>query len=118
EIASVALERDAEQARALRRGAGRAAGEPVRAGEEVLEDELRGERGDSEIEPLEPRRRDAEDHAEKSGRDAGDGDADERRHAMRGAEPGRGEGAEAEECAVAERDLAGEPDQHGEPERG
>ncbi len=37
---------------------------------------------------------------------------------VRGAEPGRREGAEAEERAMAERDLPGEPDQHVEAERG
>ena len=112
------MERNAEQARLLGRSSGRAAGEPVRAGEEILEDELRGERGNGEIETLETRRRYAEDHAQRSGHDTGDRDADQRRHAMRGPEPGGGKRAEAEKCAVAQRYLAGEPDQHVEPERG
>ncbi len=48
----VGVEREAEDREGVRRRAGDAAGEPVRPGEEVLEDVLRGERRDGEVEPL------------------------------------------------------------------
>src|SRR4029079_10598601 len=112
------MKRSPEQVLLFRGSSGRATGEPIRPGEEVLEDELRGERGNGEIETLETRRRYAEDHARRSGHDTGDRDPDQRRHAVGGAEPGGGKCAEAEEGAVAQRYLAGESDQHVEPKRG
>src|ERR1044072_215635 len=73
--------------------------------------------GGKEIEPLETRRRYAEAHAQRSGHDTGDRDADQRRHAVLGPKPGGGKGAEAEKCTVVQRYLAGEPNQHVEPQR-
>ena len=82
--------------------AGDAAGEPLRAAEEVLQDELRRERGDGEVEALQPRRRRAEDQPDQRGHQPGQRDAERDGDVRVFVQPGGGEGAEAEEGGVAD----------------
>ena len=57
EVFAIARERQSEQIVTLGAGAGSAASEPCGAAEEILQHELRGERGDGEIKALKARRR-------------------------------------------------------------
>jgi hypothetical protein len=86
--------------------------------EKIEQDVLRGERGDDEIKPLQPRRRHAEDQADQSGDDAGQRNRKEHRDRQRVGDIGRGEGAEQKERGVADRDLPGKADQDVEAKRG
>ena len=88
------------------------------AGEEVLQDELRRERRDGEVEPLQPPGRGAEDQPDQRRHDAGERDAERHRDVPALMQPGAGEGAEAEEGGMADADLAGEADQNVQPQRG
>ena len=78
---------------------------------------MRGERGDHEVEPLQPRRRDAEDQPNQRGDDARERDREEHRNVCFVGDVGRGEGAEQEEGGVPDRNLAGEADQDVQTER-
>ena len=117
EILPVAAQRVAEDRERLGAGRHRAAGEPLGAGEEVEQDVLRGQRRDDEVEPLQPRRRHAEDQPDQRRDDARERDREEHRDRRVVGDVGRGEGAEQEEGGVADRDLAGEADQDVQPER-
>ena len=117
EILPVATQRVAEDRERVGARRHRAAGEPLRAGEEVEQDVLRGERRDHEVEPLQSCRRDAEDEADQRGDDAGERDREEHRDRRVVGDVGRGEGAEQEEGGVPDRDLAGEADQDVQPKR-
>src|SRR6185437_16793589 len=90
-------------------------GEPFGAGEEVEQDILRGQGGGDEVEPLQPRRRYAEDQPDQRGDDAGQRNGEEHGDREIVVEIGGGERAEQEEGSVADRDLSGEADQDIEP---
>ena len=117
-IFAVAGQRQSEQRERRGVGARGAAREPLGAAEEVLQHELGGERRDREIEALEPRGGQADDHPEQSGGDAGQRNAERDRHAMLARQVRRHEGAEAEERGMPERDLAGVADQDVQPQGG
>ena len=106
EILLVAAKRVAEDRERIGAGRHRSAGEPVGAREEIEQNILRGQRRDDEIEPLQPRRRHAEDQADQSRDHAGQRDRKEYRDRQRVGDIGRGESAEQKECGVADRDLA------------
>ena len=79
---------------------------------------MRRQRRDREIEPFQPRGGQAEDQADRRRHDARERNAEEDGNAEPVREIGRGEGAEAEEGGVADRDLAGEADNDVEAEGG
>ena len=71
-----------------------------------------------EIKPFQPRGGQAEDQADRRRHDARQRNGRRRRDAEPVREIGRGEGAEAEEGGVADRDLAGEADDDVQAEGG
>jgi len=95
----------------------RAAGEPLGAGEEVEQDILRGQGRDHEIEPLQPRRRHAEDQPDQCRDHARERNREKDRDREVVVDVGRGERAEQEEGGVADRDLPGEADQDVQAQR-
>ena len=118
EILPVAAQGVAEDRERIGAGRHRAAGEPVGAREEIEQDVLRGQRRDDEIEPLQPRRRHAEDQADQRGDHARQRNGEEYRDRQRVRDIGRGEGAEQKERGVADRNLPGKADQNVEAECG
>lgn len=72
---------------------------------------LAGQGGDGEVEPLEPPRRDAEDHARQCGHDTGSRHADPEGQPKPGGEDGRGIGAHPEEGPMTQRDKPGVADE-------
>ena len=117
-ILFVAAQRIAKNRERLGAGRNTAAGEPFGAGEEIEQDVLRRQRGDCQIEPLQPCGWQAEDEANGGRHDARKRNAEKDRDAEPVRKIGGGEGAEAEEGGMADRDLAGEADDDVQPEGG
>ena len=86
--------------------------------DDPLDDELRGEGGHGEVEPLDPKGRDTEEHAGKGGRAA---PAQHREDPVRARELAkddrRGIGSDRHEGGVSDRDLTRAADEDVEPER-
>ena len=78
----IAVEADAEDFRPLHRDTAGAVGQPTRLQDHRVDDEGEGQRGDREIETLEPQRRRADDEARHPRHDARGEKADERRLAV------------------------------------
>src|SRR6266545_3540114 len=114
-----ALGRDlvAEESRArdLDRGLD-AAADPRHVIDGPLDDELAGERGDGEIEPLDPERGDAHHRPYGRGHQASEWEGEPERKAQPDHEVGGGVGAHRHEGAVPDGDLAGIAGQDVEPE--
>ena len=85
--------------------------------DDPFDDLLGGERGDRQVEPLEPQRGEAEEYAHRRGREAGGHDA----HAPGQAQPQREERGgvrpDGHEGALAQRDLPGVADEDVQPQR-
>ena len=94
---------------------GVAAGHPLPARDDLLDDEVEGERGDGEVDALEAQRRQADDMPTAGRQQRRAGQRDDERHAAR-LQQRLGVGADGEERRVAERDLAGEADQQHQAE--
>ena len=82
-----------------------------------FDDEVGGERGDGQVEALEPERGHAEDHSDQR-RDEPRGGKDEQEGNAASGERGSGVRAHREEGGVAERNLPGEPGEDVETHRG
>ena len=81
-----------------------------------FDDELPGQRGDGEVEPLDPERREADDGADRRRHEAAHGQRGPERPAEPHREVGRRVGAHRHERAVAHRDLAAVPHEDVEAE--
>ena len=86
-------------------------------GDHPLDDLLRGQRRDREVETLQPQRRQAEDQADRRGDDRRERDGHPERKAHAGGEDPRRVGADGQEPALPHRDLPGVADQDVEAER-
>src|SRR2546427_1211167 len=82
-----------------------------------LDDELARERGDRQVEPLDPQRGDADDRADDGGHDAAERQREPERRAETDREVRGRVGPDRHEGPVADGDLARVPDEDVEPER-
>ena len=82
-----------------------------------LDDELARQRGDGEIEALDPQARDADDRADQRRHQAAGRQRDPERQVELHREVGRRVGADRHEGGMADRDLPGVADQDVEAER-
>ena len=116
-VAEIIIEHVAEDRRAIRDRAIDATGKPFRAGEEILENELRRQGRNREIEPFEARRWQTKKQTDDHRRHAGERDRQHDRHPVFAAHICGCKRAETKESAVPQRDLAGEADQNVQPDR-
>ena len=95
----------------------RAAGDGRRVVDDPFDDELARQRGDGEIEPLDPQARDADDGADQRRHQAAGRQRDPERQVEVHGQIGGRVGADRHEGRVADRDLAGVADQDVQAER-
>jgi hypothetical protein len=116
EVAAVTGEDETEQLCTRDRRARHAAGDGFPLAEHEGQDEMRGQRGDRQVQALDPQAGQADDDAEPGGDETRDRQRHEERHAHLG-QPGHGVAADAEEGAVAERDEPGIAGGEVQPQR-
>src|SRR2546425_763126 len=112
----VGVEREAEHRRRRHVEPEHAVGHPLPVDDAVGGDEVRGERGDGEVEPLQAQRGHAEDEPEHGGHRGGERDGQPEREPRLGLEDGRAVRADGQEGGVPDGDLSRETDQDVEPD--
>ncbi len=94
-----------------------AAGEPAELGGPLLDDEAEGDRHHGEVGAAHAQRRDGKEDARDAGKEASEGEGGPEGEAGAGRQDAHHVGADGVEGDVAERDLAGEAEQHVEADR-
>ncbi len=108
EIRLISIKGIAEDGQVFRHGTGRTTGKPVGTGKEVLNNKLRSEGCNRQIEPFNATCRDTDQNTDQHRHDSGEWDSKEHRHSKGIVQPGRGKSTETEEGRVTERYLSGE----------
>ena len=117
EHADVGIQFQTEHSRGRDRQADHALGHALPVDDPVRRDEVRGQRGDGQVQALETQRRNAEDQANARGREGAERDRQVEGHAEIDLEDRGRIGAHGQERSLPDGDLPGVPDQDVQADR-